>query len=239
MSKGISGTGEGFDLPGRRLGGFSCQPPLSSLRQTALSAAEKRVCMGSLLGSGPKRLGGDNSIMAALSPVQAAAMAAERRYQDDIWCGSESCEVDEEGENSSDLMQKNVLQSTGNLRSCCGLHAHASDAVHQKRSRESNTFQLSESSNGRIGSSFSDLTGVTSVSGSKLDVDAVSKKRTRQMDKKSSPQSWDDHPKPTFIDLSTEPSTSGYACNQDAKANTEKSKMWECVTCTLLNPVSL
>lgn len=93
MAKGITGTGQGFDLQGRRLGGFSRQPPLSSLRQTALAAAEKRARVGALLPSGPKRLGGDSYIMAALSPIQAAAMAAERRLQDDLWCGSVSCGI--------------------------------------------------------------------------------------------------------------------------------------------------
>ncbi|OMO51087.1 DNA damage response protein [Corchorus capsularis] len=75
---------EGFDIPGRRLGGFSRQPALSSLRQTALAAAENRKRLGSLLPTGPKRLGGDNTIKDALSPIQAAAIVAERRLQDDI-----------------------------------------------------------------------------------------------------------------------------------------------------------
>ncbi|XP_059640350.1 DNA-dependent metalloprotease WSS1-like [Cornus florida] len=92
MAKGITGTGQGFDLPGRRLGGFSRQPPLSSLRKNALAAAENRAQRGALLPSGPKRVGGDNNIMAALSPIQAAAMAAERRLHDDLWCGSKSSE---------------------------------------------------------------------------------------------------------------------------------------------------
>ncbi|KAI4355880.1 hypothetical protein L6164_004609 [Bauhinia variegata] len=90
IAKGITGTGTGFDLPGRRLGGFSRQPPLSSLRQMAAAAAETRSHRGTLLPPGPQRLGGDNSIKAALSPIQAAAMAAERRLHDDIWCGSKS-----------------------------------------------------------------------------------------------------------------------------------------------------
>lgn len=90
MAKGISGTGQGFDLSGRRLGGFSRQPPLPILRQTALAAAENRARRGALLPSGPQRLGGDNAIRTALSPIQAAAMAAERRLHDDIWCGSKS-----------------------------------------------------------------------------------------------------------------------------------------------------
>lgn len=94
MAKGITGTGKGFDLPGRRLGGFSRQPPLSSLRQSALAAAENRAHRGVLLPSGPNRVGGDSSIKAALSPIQAAAMAAERRLHDDLWCGSKSLNGD-------------------------------------------------------------------------------------------------------------------------------------------------
>lgn len=92
MVKGITGTGKGFDLPGRRLGGFSRQPPLSSLHQTALAAAENRARHGSLLASGPRRIGGNSEIRHALSPIQAAAMAAERRLHDDLWCGSKSTE---------------------------------------------------------------------------------------------------------------------------------------------------
>lgn len=90
MTKGITGTGQGFDVPGRRLGGFTRQPPLSSLGAIAATAADKRVRAGNLLPSGPHRLGGDHSLMSDLSPAQAAAMAAERRLLDDIWCGSQN-----------------------------------------------------------------------------------------------------------------------------------------------------
>lgn len=90
MAKGITGSG-------RRLGGFSRQPPLSSLRQKALSAAENRAQLGTLLPFGPKRLGGDSSMRAALSPIQAAAMAAERRLHDDLWCASQ---IQEAGQTS-------------------------------------------------------------------------------------------------------------------------------------------
>lgn len=93
IAKGISGTGHGFDLPGRRLGGFSHQSSLPLLRQTALAAAENRAKRGSLLPSGPRRIGGNNDIKESLSPIQAAAMAAERRLHDDLWCGSKSVEV--------------------------------------------------------------------------------------------------------------------------------------------------
>jgi len=88
MARGITGTGRGFDLPGRRLGGFSRAPPLPLLRQNAHAAAERRAQQGALLPTGPRRIGGDSSIKAALSPIQAAAMAAERRLRDEVWCGS-------------------------------------------------------------------------------------------------------------------------------------------------------
>ncbi|PIN11784.1 Protein involved in sister chromatid separation and/or segregation [Handroanthus impetiginosus] len=100
MAKGISGTGQGFDLPGRRLGGYSHQPPLYSLRQKALAAAQNRAQRETLLPHGPKRLGGDSNIKAVLSPIQAAAMAAERRLQDDLWCGSKSSESEGSSESS-------------------------------------------------------------------------------------------------------------------------------------------
>ncbi|KAI3510260.1 hypothetical protein L1887_25793 [Cichorium endivia] len=116
MMKGISGSGDGFDLPGRRLGGFSRQPPLSSLRQTALTAAENRARQ---VSSGPKRVGGDKSIMSALTPGQAAAMAAERRLQDDIWCGLEEViEEEETGQENVKTSTANTTQKRGHSESC-------------------------------------------------------------------------------------------------------------------------
>ncbi|GMY30988.1 dna-dependent metalloprotease wss1 [Fagus crenata] len=159
MSKGITGTSDGFDLPGRRLGGVSCQPPLSSLHKTALAAAEKRAHLGSLLPSGPKRLGGDRSIMAALSPIQAAAMAAERRFQDDIWCGSQSCEAAEDEESSSDILQDLVFmgQSAEGSGLDGGSSARAVDPVSRKRRRESDQNSFGQSSKDHASTSWSML----------------------------------------------------------------------------------
>ncbi|KAE9468042.1 hypothetical protein C3L33_00050, partial [Rhododendron williamsianum] len=70
MAKGITGTGQGFDLPGRRLGGFTHQPPF---------------------------------------PIQAAAMAAERRLHDDVWCGSNSSK----SEGSSAMFRDSALGEGG------------------------------------------------------------------------------------------------------------------------------
>ncbi|TQD79691.1 hypothetical protein C1H46_034765, partial [Malus baccata] len=94
IAKGITGTGQGFDLPRRRLDGFSRQAPLSSVHQTALAVGKSEDGVELCYPTGPKRLGGDNNIKAALSPVQAAATAAEWRLHDDSWCGSKSLEGD-------------------------------------------------------------------------------------------------------------------------------------------------
>lgn len=70
--------------------------------------------------SGPRKLGGNSEIMSALSPVQAAAMAAERRMYDDLWCGSH----DQSGIDDSDDVI--ILQEPPNLVTRDGKHTKAS-----------------------------------------------------------------------------------------------------------------
>ncbi|XAR67378.1 Ubiquitinyl hydrolase 1 [Bertholletia excelsa] len=231
MAKGIIGTSEGFDLPGQRLGGFSLQPPLSSLRQTALAAAEKRSRLSSLLPSGPKCVGGDSSIMVALSPIQAAAMAAERRLQDDMWCGSESYEPSGEGESSSGFseMAAGVDQSTVNSKLDNDLGAQASTAVSRKRSLNLNNTSLAVSS-------FVDLTTAAPLPRSAICCDSVPQKRSRAMDDRSLSQSLNGNLKSSPTDLSKDASTTGSFPNSGASHNTEVFNMWECAACTLLNP---
>ncbi|XP_042477542.1 uncharacterized protein LOC122058898 isoform X2 [Macadamia integrifolia] len=168
ISKGITGTGEGFDLRGKRLGGSSRQPPLSSLRQTALTAAEKRLRLGSLLPSGPKRLGGDSNIMVALSPIQAAAMAAERRMQDDLWCGSSGM-LGEEESNSNEF-QKVACSGPSAKRSKNSNCSQPHDSVlkPRKKIRLSDNESFVHSSDLRPESSSVDLTAEASISGSML-----------------------------------------------------------------------
>lgn len=229
ITKGITGTGEGFDLPGRRLGGFSHRPPISSLRTTALAAAEKRAKLESLLPSGPKRLGGGNAVMVGLSPVQAAAMAAERRLQDDIWCGSASCEASEDGEGSSDKLHDiiHTEQSAGVL----GL-----DSISRKRSRESNIDSSFQTSNSHLKSNFLDLSMDASESNSMLDPNMRSQQQSRVSDNSFSKSNC--RPESTFMGLSG-PSSSESFCNNDTKHYTGETAQWECGVCTLLNPVSI
>ncbi|CAI5964772.1 unnamed protein product [Closterium sp. NIES-65] len=68
-------------------------------RKAAAAAAERRRQQQRIMMPvGGRRLGGDSEIMKVLSPVQAAAMAAERRMRDDVWCGGHGSEGGEGGE---------------------------------------------------------------------------------------------------------------------------------------------
>ncbi|XP_021905845.1 uncharacterized protein LOC110820626 [Carica papaya] len=228
IAKGITGSGKGFDLPGRRLGGFSHQPP-PPLRQAAIAAAENRARLGSLLPSGPNRLGGDSTIMAALSPIQAAAMAAERRLQDDIWCGSHSSEFsgDEEGcpDNFEDLV--NMEQNISNLGDNGASGENRLDAKSQKRNHGSDT------RDDRLKSNVIDLTEDALKSNS-LDHGASSPKRSCKS-YNSAPNQQTSQPDRSFMDLSSG-STSRSPLMQNEVQSMEKFTMWECGTCTLLNP---
>ncbi|KAE8679158.1 Zinc ion binding isoform 2 [Hibiscus syriacus] len=210
MSKGITGTGEGFDLPGRRLGGFSRQPPLSSLRQTALAAAENRARLGSLLPSGPKRLGGDSTIKNALSPVQAAAMAAERRLQDDIWCGSHCSEIAED-DGSADTLQDHLDTDQRAERSSVKdvSSGHPFGGNSHKRSHGQD----------KPKSNFVDLT-ISPVSGSAVNQDDKSLKRSCKSNNLIPSSS------SSFVPV----------LNDDSPEKQGETSMWECKSCTLLNP---
>ena len=95
MSRGISGTGAGFDASSTgRLGSHAFipihNPSEDKMRDVALRAAEKRLTKQRLMSNGPVRLGGDASAVRSLAPGQAAAMAAERRRaMDNRWCPNE------------------------------------------------------------------------------------------------------------------------------------------------------
>lgn len=219
LAKGITGSGEGFDLPGRRLGGYSRQPPPLSLRQTAVAAAENRARLGSLLPSGPKRLGGDSTIMAALSPIQAAAMAAERRLQDDIWCGSHSSECSGDEEGCSDTFE--------DLRDYGGSSMNGLDAKLLKRNHGSDI------RDDRSKSNVIDITKDALKSRS-LDHGARSPKRSCKS-YNLAPNRQTSEPDCGFMDLSSGSASRSTLIDGEVQSE-EKFTMWECGTCTLLNP---
>ena len=232
MAKGITGTGEGFDLPGRRLGGYSRQPPLSSLGKTALAAAEKRSRLGSLLPSGPKRLGGDSVIMEALSPVQAAAMAAERRLQDEIWCGSQSCEhsdiEDVNYEPTENLVHKGKNVGSSRLRDS----SIPVDQISPKRSRVMDSSLLVDPSSTP---KFVDLTMDTLQVGSVIEHQTACQGRSIGL--KSIPHSQSNSQAGSSSENLPRPSVPLSGDNRPL--HSEEPAMWECPMCTLLNKVSI
>ncbi|KAE9598529.1 hypothetical protein Lal_00021060 [Lupinus albus] len=223
MSKGVIGTGEGFDLKGRRLGGFSRQPPLSSLRITALAAAEKRSQLRSLLPSGSNRLGGDSIIMKALSPVQAAAMAAERRLQDDIWCASQSCEPSDYDVNHESV--DNLVHKGENMgKSRLANNSILPSGISRKRSRVMDSSLLANSSST---TKFVDLTlgspkivDLTRSQGRSFGVESISHSHSRSQAGSSS------------ANISSSP---GSLSSDERALHSEEPAMWGCLTCTLLN----
>ncbi|KAJ3193409.1 hypothetical protein HK101_004885 [Irineochytrium annulatum] len=94
MAKGWKG--DGFDGPGMRVGqGYSHNVPEYEKRKAALSAAEKRAVTGKMMVPvGGRKLGGGTgggglgALERIMTPGQLAAMAAEKRLRDRIWCGS-------------------------------------------------------------------------------------------------------------------------------------------------------
>ncbi|KAK4369532.1 hypothetical protein RND71_013324 [Anisodus tanguticus] len=223
ITKGISGTGEGFDLHGRRLGGLHPQPSMSFLRQTAAAAAENRARLKSLLPSGPRLLGGDHSIKSALTPIQAAAMAAERRLQDNIWCGSESCDLSDIDETSDSLPEPLPLGS----KLSNGVDALSPKVTSRKRSRDLNSVSSSRSLHGHT------VTKPISKPLSNHDNDIAH--RVGQAEGYSHTVPSRGYPE-SFVDLTGNASSSTSMHGHDDLHSPKESMMWECLMCTLLNP---
>ncbi|KAJ3695384.1 hypothetical protein LUZ60_000761 [Juncus effusus] len=224
ISKGITGSGQGFDGSGRRLGGFTIQPALPALRQTALAAAEKRARNGALLPTGPRRLGGNDVIMTSLSPIQAAAMAAERRLYDDLWCGSgladgeSSDPVGESSSSSGNGKKSESSSSSGN-----GKKSESSSSSGNGKKSESS----SSSGNGKKSESSS-----SSGNGKKSESSSSSGNG-----KKSESSSSSGNGKKRGIDevagSGARISVSGQEFGDD---DDDIEILWECSSCTLLNP---
>jgi hypothetical protein len=216
-----------------------------------------------ITGSGPNRIGGDSFIMKALSPGQAAAMAAERRLQDDLRCGSQSCDPSDH-EDVNNGSSKNLINKQNNVGSSrptdnCNL---AMDPTSRKRSRDKgSSLPVHSSSNPK----FVDLT-----------MDPTSWKRSRDKDS-SLPVHSSNNPK--FVDLTMDTpkkgcvnehqigsqqrsfgskitshsqsnthegstsanvsSSSGSLSGDNRTLHFEEPALWQCLTCTLLNKVSI
>lgn len=202
---------------------------MSSLRQTAAAAAENRARLKSLLPSGPRRLGGDHSIKSALTPIQAAAMAAERRLRDNIWCGSESCDLSDLDETSDSLPEPLPLGHTSDRSKLSnGFDALPSKVTSRKRSRDSNSVPSSRPLHGH--------TVAKPVSKPLSNHDKEIAHTFGQAEGNF-------HTLPSrgfaesFVDLTGNASNSTSVHGHDDSHSPNESMMWQCLMCTLLNPV--
>ncbi|KAJ2632418.1 hypothetical protein H4R22_001265 [Coemansia sp. RSA 1290] len=83
--------GDGFYSAGQRVGqGQSHNVPRHMLREHRLRALEKRQRIAMLSGP-PRTLGSKQKLENQYTPAQMAAMALERRLQDESWCGERTC----------------------------------------------------------------------------------------------------------------------------------------------------
>ncbi|KAJ2558024.1 hypothetical protein EV175_001003 [Coemansia sp. RSA 1933] len=105
LAKGY--TGDGFFSDGHRLGPgiLSHNVPLHVQREKALQAAEARRRLQKLGLGGPPRKVGDGAssldMQKRYTPAQMAAMAAERRWKDEKWCGEAMAGIVEETSHQS------------------------------------------------------------------------------------------------------------------------------------------
>ncbi len=84
QKKGVEGTGYGFDIEGKKLDTEKVNNlSRHEAKLAAVKAAEKRAKIRSMMGV--YKLGGKKT---KLSPREAAALAAEKRYKDGISCGT-------------------------------------------------------------------------------------------------------------------------------------------------------
>jgi hypothetical protein len=87
-SRGVGGTGAGFDSrPAGRAGGARAPADPAAMRAAAAAAAAKRAAASALMPAGPRSVGGGAGDWRARAPGAAAVDAAARRAADDRWCG--------------------------------------------------------------------------------------------------------------------------------------------------------
>ncbi|KAJ1907567.1 hypothetical protein LPJ81_000665 [Coemansia sp. IMI 209127] len=107
-------TGDGFFSDGRKLGaGIAHNVPLHMQREKTLQSIEARKRLQKLgLGGPPRKLGGGSDLVGMqlaatarqqrYTPAQMAAMAAERRWRDEKWCGEAMAGIVEESQPHGD-----------------------------------------------------------------------------------------------------------------------------------------
>ncbi|KAH1114664.1 hypothetical protein J1N35_008042 [Gossypium stocksii] len=183
---------------------------------------------------------GESTIRDALSPIQAAAMAAERRLQDDIWCGSHCSEIAGDEESCADTLQDHLDLDQGGERSSINdvSSRHAFGGTSLKRSHGQDKPE----------SSFVDLT-TPPVSRSSINEGAKSPKRSCKSNNllphqssssatSSAPMLNDDSPENQGVTAPLAPICK-LCCTERPRDIGTKYKFWSCKFCTLENSVKL
>jgi hypothetical protein len=107
LSKGVKGSGAGFDAKGHRVSTESHNPSsMLEARRKATQAAEKRLRHSQLFGSGPQKLGGSGELN-RLGEAEAVRLATMRRCAD--WCGNRH-DDDEADEKEAEVQPAKVAK---------------------------------------------------------------------------------------------------------------------------------
>lgn len=112
LSKGLRGSGAGFDAKGFRVNPETRNPSLLDARRKATEAAEKRLKTSQLFGSGPQKLGG-SSELAALGEAEAVRQATMRRCSE--WCGNHEDEESKIGKDLPGKGEKRVIEESASV----------------------------------------------------------------------------------------------------------------------------
>ncbi|KAG4205939.1 hypothetical protein ERO13_A04G133100v2, partial [Gossypium hirsutum] len=170
------------------------------------------------------------TIRDALSPIQAVAMAAERRLQDDIWCGSHCSDITGDEESYADTLQDHLDLDQGgerlSINDVSSRHAFGGTSLKQSHGQD------------KPESSFVDLT-TPPVSRSSINEGAKSPKRSCKSNNLIPHQSSSNECQScTLLNPPLAPICK-LCCMERPRDIGTKYKFWSCKFCTLENSVKL
>ncbi|TYI34034.1 hypothetical protein ES332_A04G175600v1 [Gossypium tomentosum] len=171
-----------------------------------------------------------STIRDALSPIQAVAMAAERRLQDDIWCGSHCSDITGDEESYADTLQDHLDLDQGgerlSINDVSSRHAFGGTSLKQSHGQD------------KPESSFVDLT-TPPVSRSSINEGAKSPKRSCKSNNLIPHQSSSNECQScTLLNPPLAPICK-LCCMERPRDIGTKYKFWSCKFCTLENSVKL
>lgn len=134
--RGVRGTGAGFDAnPAGKAGGRFIGRELAphQRREEAAKAAEQRARKTAAMPAGPRRLGGDTTLREGCDPRQAAAIAAERRERDNVWCPTERLGQDVAGQDVHAALREILDKAQNGQQASTAAGAGSSAQAHRQQ----------------------------------------------------------------------------------------------------------